>query len=149
MEDITFSDDQQLDPEIVSGFFTKFATWKVHSGSAKWQDILENSSAVISAWYKDSLVGLARGISDQVRYAQVLDVLVHPDYRRSGIGTELVNRLVDHPAMSVRSVILGTPSMREFYESAGFQCVNDRAYFMVLVRDEFGTDLIQPVLDED
>lgn len=34
--------------------------------------------------------------------------------------------------------------MREFYESIGFRCENDEAYFMVLVRDEFGEDLIQP-----
>ena len=57
----------------------------------------------------------------------------------------LVTRLVNHPAMRVRGVVLGTPTMREFYQSVGFQCVNDQAFFMVLVRDEFGEGLILPV----
>jgi GNAT superfamily N-acetyltransferase len=100
---------------------------------------------VITAWKDGILVGFARGISDHTRYAQVLDVLVHPNYRRSGVGKELIKRLLDHPSMCVRGVILGTPSMKEFYESVGFQCVNDIAYMMVLVRDEYGEGLIQPV----
>jgi hypothetical protein len=38
--------------------------------------------------------------------------------------------------------------MKEFYESVGFQCVNDQAYLMVMVRDEFGEELILPVVVE-
>ena len=102
------------------------------------------SSAIVSVWDRNSIVGFARGIGDEVRYAQVLDVLVHPDYRRMGIGQELIRRLVSAPSMRVRAVILGTPTMREFYEATGFQCVNDKAFLMVMVRDEYGEDLIQP-----
>lgn len=142
---ITYWDEKSLDAYIVCEFFNRFATWKVHPQPQQWEQMLSNSCAVISAWDEGSLIALARGIGDQVRYAQVLDVLVHPGYRRQGIGAEVVKRLVMHPSMQVRAVILGTPSMREFYQSVGFQCVNDRAYFMVLVRDEFGKELIQPV----
>lgn len=145
MEKITYRADRNIDPVLVSGFLGQYATWKVHSNPEDWMEILKNSSSIISAWDDDQLVGFARGISDQVRYAQVLDVLIHPDYRRKGIGKELVFRLIDHPAMCVRGVILGTPSMKEFYESAGFKCVNDQAFMMVLVRDEYGEGLIQPV----
>jgi ribosomal protein S18 acetylase RimI-like enzyme len=140
-----FRNDKAIDASIVYGFFNRFATWKVHPRPRQWEKILSNSSAVITAWDDADLIGLARGISDEVRYAQVLEVLVHPDYRRLGIGKELVRRLISDPSMQVRGVNLGTPSMREFYESIGFRCVNDEAYFMVLVRDEFGEDLIQPV----
>lgn len=146
MDIITFRDDRNIAPRIVCDFFKRFATWKIHPNHKDWKKILENSCTIISAWSGDHLIGFARGISDQVRYAQVLDVLVHPDYRRDGIGKELISRLVNDPAMCVRGVILGTPSMKEFYESAGFKCVNDEAFLMVLVRDEFGEDLIQPVI---
>ena len=147
MISITYKDDKSIDTHIVCEFFSQFATWKVHSQPQKWEQILANSCSVISAWDNDELVGLARGISDEVRYAQVLDILVHPDYRRRGIGTELVTKLLASPSMQVRGVILGTPTMREFYETLGFKCVNEEAYFMVLVRDEFGTDLVQPIVE--
>ena len=145
---IIYKNDRQLDQEVVCDFFSSYATWKVHPYPDKWKKILENSSAVISAWQDGKLVGFTRGISDQTRYAQVLDVLVHPEYCRDGIGRELVTRLVNHPAMCVRGVILGTPDRREFYESIGFKCVNDQAFFMVLVRDEFGEGLILPIEDK-
>jgi ribosomal protein S18 acetylase RimI-like enzyme len=142
---IAYLDDRAIDASIVCQFLNRFATWKVHSQPGKWKEILANSCAVISAWDGEKLVGFVRGIGDQVRYAQVLDVLVHPYYRRKGIGRELIARLLSNPAMQVRGVILGTPSMREFYEAVGFRCVNDQAYFMVLVQDEFGADMVQPI----
>ena len=145
MDQIIYRDERTLDEMIVCDFFSRYATWKVHPTPEKWKKSLENSSAVITAWDEENLVGLTRGISDQVRYAQVLEVLVHPEYRSYGIGRELVTRLVNQPAMRVRGVILGTPTMKEFYETVGFKCVNDEAFFMVLVRDEFGEDLILPV----
>jgi GNAT superfamily N-acetyltransferase len=148
MDAIFFKDERSLDEEIVCDFFSQYATWKVHPRAEHWKQILEYSSAVITAWQDDHLIGFTRGISDHTRYAQVLDVLVHPDFRRLGIGKELITRLLDHPAMRVRGVILGTPTMKEFYESVGFQCVNDQAYLMVMVRDEFGEELILPVVVE-
>lgn len=75
----------------------------------------------------------------------MLEILVHPEYRRRGIGSELVKRLTSDPLMRVLALILGTPSEREFYESTGCQCVNEVAYFIVFVRDEYGEDLSQPV----
>ena len=145
MGEIIYRDERILDERIVCDFFTRHATWKVHAEPEKWKKSVENSSAVISAWDDGDLIGLTRGISDRVRYAQVLEVLVHPAYRGSGIGRELVTRLINQPAMCVRGVILGTPTMKDFYESVGFKCVNDEAFFMVMVRDEFGEDLILPV----
>ena len=81
---IRFLDDKTIRAGIVCRFFNRFATWKVHPQPEKWQSILINSCAVVTAWDDEQLVGFARAIGDQVRYAQVLDVLVHPDYRRMG-----------------------------------------------------------------
>jgi ribosomal protein S18 acetylase RimI-like enzyme len=142
---VTIKNSKELDPNTVCAFMNTFATWKVHPQAAKWDQILSNSAAVVTAWDGEMLIGFVRGISDGIRYAQVLDVLVHPDYRRRGIGKRLIDRLLDEPPMQVRAVMLATPDKFEFYESVGFQCVNDRAYFMVRVRDKFGDDLVQPV----
>ena len=73
----------------------------------------------------------------------MLDVLVHPDYRRNGIGTKLLETLICFKEMSVRGVILGTPTMSNFYESLGFTCVNEKAFLMVLISDEYSDGLIE------
>lgn len=142
---IRYRNDRSLDEGVVGDFLSSYATWKVHTDPQKWQVILKNSAAVISAWHGDKLVGFTRGLSDRVRFAQVLEVLVHPDYRRRGIGRELVCRLLDQPAMSVRGIILGTPDKKVFYEKLGFKCLNDEAYMMVMVRDQFSQGMILPI----
>ena len=126
MRKIKYRDDKDIDASIVCDFFNHFATWKVNLLPDKWKRILSNSCSVISAWADEDLIGMARGINDEVRYAQVLDVLFHPDYRRRGIGKKLISKLLSSPSMKVRGVILGTPTMLEFYESVGFECVNEK-----------------------
>ena len=143
--EITYRNDRLIDEGQVCDLLTNYASWKVHTEPEKWKQIMENSAAVISAWDGDMLVGFTRGLSDTVRFAQVLEVLVHPEYRLRGIGRELVSRLLEQPAMSVRGVILGTPDKRAFYEKLGFKCLNEAAFMMVMVRDQFSEGMILPI----
>ncbi len=82
---------------------------------------------------------MCRGLSDEVRWATIVDVLVHPDYRGKGIGKEIVDRLLKKEEMQVRTIYLATPDMNKFYENLGFKVVEDECYYMVKVnfdRDE-------------
>jgi ribosomal protein S18 acetylase RimI-like enzyme len=51
-------------------------------------------SLSVGAWEQDRLVGFARAISDHHFHAYIDDVVVHPDHRRQGLATNLVDRLV-------------------------------------------------------
>ena len=93
---ISYSEEKGIDPETVRDFFCTYATWKVPTGIKQWKSMLLNSCAVVSAWDGDRLIGIVRGLSDEVRFAKVLDILVHPKYRRTGIGTEIMLRLLSH-----------------------------------------------------
>ena len=142
---IKYRTDPKIDEKKVCTLLSENATWKVPTDPNRWRQILDNSAAVISAWDGDNLVGFTRGLSDTVRFAQVLEVLVHPEYREQGIGRELVSRLLDQPVMAVRGVILGTPDKKAFYEKLGFKCLNEKAYLMVMVRDQFSQGMILPI----
>ena len=54
--------------------------------SAHLPTAIRNSTYVVTAWHADQLVGLARGLSDDVSIFYLQDILVHPDYQRTGIG---------------------------------------------------------------
>ena len=53
---------------------------------------IRNSTYVVSAWDGDKLVGLARGLSDDVAIFYLQDILVHPEYQKQGIGKRLMGK---------------------------------------------------------
>lgn len=83
---------------------------------------IANSKPVISVWKQDRLIGFARATSDGVYRATLWDVVVHPDYRRSGLGRKLVEAVLAHPHMHrVERIYLMTTHQQHFYERIGFQ----------------------------
>jgi ribosomal protein S18 acetylase RimI-like enzyme len=87
---------------------------------------IRNSTYVVTAWDGDQLVGLARGISDDVSIFYLQDILIHPDYQRRGIGKTLFQGCLDR-YKHVRMKVLLTddrPDQLHFYESAGFTNIN-------------------------
>ena len=67
----------------------------------------------IGGWDGDRLVGAVRVLTDGYLYSTIAEVVVDPEYRRRGIGRELMMRALDVSATGV--VLFGSPP-----ESAGF-----------------------------
>ncbi|MBE8999812.1 GNAT family N-acetyltransferase [Nostoc sp. LEGE 12447] len=81
-----------------------------------------NSEPVISVSDSDRLIGFARATSDGIYRATIWDVVIHPDYQSSGLGSKLVETVLCHPRMRwVESVYLMTTHQQGFYEKMGFQ----------------------------
>src|SRR6185437_4375293 len=59
---------------------------------ARMKAMLEGANLVVSAWDGDSLVGIARSVSDFVYCTYLSDLAVDAAYQRQGIGRELVRR---------------------------------------------------------
>ncbi len=83
---------------------------------------LANSEPVITVWDDKRLIGFARATSDGIYRATIWDVIVHPDYRGSGLGSKLVETVISHPRMNrVERIYLMTTHQQQFYERIGFQ----------------------------
>ena len=84
---------------------------------------VQRSTYVVTARESDELVGLARCMSDDVSIAYIQDILVKPEFQRSGIGRALMEAVLARFA-SVRQVGLLTDDeerQHAFYESMGFR----------------------------
>lgn len=82
-----------------------------------------NSTHVVTAWDGERLVGLARVISDGEHVVYVQDLLVLREYRRRGLGSALLRKVLE-PFSHVRQTVLLTdsnPEMLAFYRSLGFE----------------------------
>jgi ribosomal protein S18 acetylase RimI-like enzyme len=68
------------------------------------------------------LVGMGRAISDGVSDAYIQDVVVLPEYRKRGLGRELISRLTgycrDHRIGWIG--LIAEPGTEPFYRSLGF-----------------------------
>ena len=88
---------------------------------------LECSTRVVVGRAQGELVGLARVISDSNTIVYLQDVLVHPNYQRSGLGCTLIAEVLA-PFENVRQTVLLTDDemgQRAFYESLGFTEIRD------------------------
>lgn len=104
--------------------------WSAYTNEERREDLREavgNSGFVVSAWVDDSMVGLARVLSDDVSICYLQDILVHPSYQRRGIGARLISEYLTR-YQHVRSKVLLTDDeerQRSFYEKAGLRNTKD------------------------
>ena len=87
------------------------------------QKAVRNSTYVVSAWSGNTMIGLARGLSDDASIFYLQDILVRPAFQGKGIGKQLVNNCLER-FKHVRSKVLLTDDDEKqlrFYESVGFK----------------------------
>ena len=94
-------------------------------------DILEkayaNSLCILAAYEGDELVGLIRAVGDGLTILFIQDLLVNPKFQRKGIGTALMNALLEKYS-HVYQIELATDHTEKtiaFYKSFGFRNLND------------------------
>jgi GNAT superfamily N-acetyltransferase/nitroimidazol reductase NimA-like FMN-containing flavoprotein (pyridoxamine 5'-phosphate oxidase superfamily) len=86
-------------------------------GSSAWVGAIDSGGR---------LLGAARASSDSAWSAQIMDVVVSEEARSQGIGTRLMEVLLDHPAVrGCRFQRLGTQDAMNFYRKWGFALAED------------------------
>jgi GNAT superfamily N-acetyltransferase len=96
-----------------------------------------NSALVVGVFTNDGLqIGYARVISDKTRFAYILDVYVDEDYRKSGIGQEMIKYILNHAELKdVYYWTLITKDAHEVYKKVGFE-VNNRPNDWMVIKKE-------------
>ncbi|HVV19995.1 MAG TPA: GNAT family N-acetyltransferase [Pseudonocardiaceae bacterium] len=86
--------------------------------------VLRGADHVVLAYDGDRLVGFVTALSDGVlmAYLPLLEVL--PEYQRSGVGTELVNRVLAEIGDVYGVDVCCDDDVVPYYERFGFQRVN-------------------------
>ena len=76
----------------------------------------------IAVYEKEVLIGYIDCVSNGVTDAYIQDLMVHPDYQRRGIGTELMTIMINylkHKHIYMISVVF-EENLKPFYEKFGF-----------------------------
>ena len=83
----------------------------------------EKSMLTLAAYEGDQLLGIIRAVGDGHTIVFIQDILVFPEYQRKGIGTALLQAMLDRYS-HVRQIELATDNMPKtisFYKSMGFR----------------------------
>ena len=120
---ILFSNSKsKIDLLELQKLFTLGAFWAKERKLEDLGEAIKNSEPVISVYSKQQLIGFARATSDGIYRATIWDVVIHPDFRGTGLGSKLVETVLSHPRMSrVERVYLMTTHQQKFYEKIGFE----------------------------
>ena len=120
---IQFSDNKSdIDLNQLRELFNITAFWAQERSMSDLSIAIENSEPVMTICDDQRLIGFARATSDGIYRATIWDVVIHPDYRGTGLGSKLVESLISHPRMNrVERIYLMTTHQQGFYEKIGFQ----------------------------
>ena len=113
--------DPDLRGETLNGLYTAVG-WNEDGTRTpeKTQLVLDRAPFFVAAWDGDTLVGFGRVFAD-VYWAQVLDVMTHPDYRRRGVAKGVVSRLVAYAEKEQLSLMLiAAGGLERLYRQFGF-----------------------------
>lgn len=92
----------------------------------EWETCLEQNLLNVSARKENGEVIGVGFLSGNQRHADIVDLVVHPDYRRQGIGRKIF-RLLTTNALDQGIQYLGltyssaSPWLKDFYASEGFE----------------------------
>ncbi len=82
-----------------------------------------NSLLTLAAYNGEKLVGLIRTVGDGHTIVFIQDVLVEPEYQRKGIGSALIQAVLErfHHVRQIELATDNTPKTIAFYKSLGFR----------------------------
>ena len=116
---ITFSDRTDLDAAQLLHLYRQ-APWAQYRKVEQTRAMLAKTDVMMSAWDGERLVAFGRVLTDYVYRATIWDVIVDRDYQGRTIGTEIVRRILSHPALQQVELFWLCTRTPGFYERLGF-----------------------------
>lgn len=86
---------------------------------------IKSSLLTVAAYYNDNVIGMGRMTGDNILSFFIQDIVVLPSYQNKGVGTLLVNSLLDYVYRHATSAsvvsLMASKGKESFYEKIGFQ----------------------------
>lgn len=126
MEEIIIKDGIE---EMDFGKVTKMLSKADWSPGIKINEVKQgayNSSLIIGAFLPDGTqIGYARVVSDKTRFGYILDVYVHENHRKKGIGQKMLQYILSNNELEdVYQWLLITDDAHGVYRKVGFEPVS-------------------------
>ena len=120
---VDYSFDRQIDLEQLQDLLRQTG-WANQRSIKGIQKMLEGTPLTVGAWEGDRLVGFVRVMTDGIYRALIDDVVVEESKRGTGIGSELMQRVIERLAEVEEVFLRCGDHVVPFYERHNFERSN-------------------------
>ncbi|MBR4401371.1 MAG: GNAT family N-acetyltransferase [Synergistes sp.] len=100
----------------------RFTRWGKSRSIEQIEKMLEGTSICFSIRHNGRLIAFCRVLTDFVFRGSLWDILVHPDYQGKGVGSQLLQYALSHPALKdVPVIVTYTSELTAFMGRLGFE----------------------------
>ena len=125
MTTISFKTNIPLRSRDVSSLFIASGIKRPVNDLERIQKMIDNSNLTISAWDQDTLIGLARAVTDFSYCCYLSDLAVDKAYQKQGVGEELVRIVQKEIGEEVALILLSSPTAMNYYPKIGFNKIEN------------------------
>jgi GNAT superfamily N-acetyltransferase len=127
------TDPARVDVEAVHRWLSEEAYWAVGRTVETQRRAIEHSALVVGAYdASGGQVGFARMVTDLATFAWLADVYVVALAQGTGLGTAMVETIVEHPdVVSVARQLLATRDAHDLYARFGYERLTEPDRWMV------------------
>lgn len=120
---IQFAIDNDLNVEEFQSLLVRsgLAERRPIQNQSKLQSMLENADLIVTARWEETLVGVARSVTDFVYCCYLADLAVDRKFQSQGIGGKLMEETQKHLHPDAELILLSPPSALHYYTKKGFK----------------------------
>lgn len=122
MENIIVKDYKDYDEQEIMGMYESVGWINYTRRPEMIKKGYQNSLCIMGAYIEDKLIGIIRVVGDGHSIIYIQDIIVLPEYQRKGIGSLLLNKIMEQYKDVYQKILLteNEPKTVEFYKSLGF-----------------------------
>ncbi len=118
--DIEYRVNVPLPTEQIVAVFESSGIRRPTSDHARIRRMFDKANLVVSAWHGETLVGIARALTDYSYCCYLSDLAVRKEYQRTGIGRALVRLTRERAGRQTMLLLLSAPEAMDYYPKLDF-----------------------------
>jgi predicted N-acetyltransferase YhbS len=123
MTPILYAVNEPLDAVEVIAVFTSSRIRRPVDDPQRIARMLQQADLVVSAREGETLVGVARALTDFSYCCYLSDIAVRHEYQRRGIGMAMINLVRERIGEESMLLLLSAPEAMDYYPRLGFRSV--------------------------
>lgn len=118
--DIKYSFDKKPTAAQIIELYDNSGLLRPTNDKERIQKMIDHSNLIVTAWYNDLLVGVARSITDWAWCCYLSDLAVRNEYKKCGVGRQLIQMTKEKVGEQSMILLLSVPTAMDYYPKVGF-----------------------------